>query len=133
MAERTPTYAALLREAIQAAASSRRRLSGELAATTGNEQDSEYRALGKYLAGDETPNPERAAILAVLLEEPRLALVSEVAARRRDRLAELESTVDALRPLLRVGDLQEQLDDLARRVGHLERQARPGSERGSSA
>jgi transcriptional regulator with XRE-family HTH domain len=50
-----------------------------------------------------------------------------------DRLAELEETVEKLRPLLRVGDLQEQLDDLARRVGLLERPARSETERGDPA
>lgn len=85
-----PEYAALLRSAIKDARSSRRKLSFALAAKTGNKQESDYRSLGKYLAGADQPKRERAAILAVLLNEPRLALVSDVGDRRHDRLAALE-------------------------------------------
>jgi hypothetical protein len=90
-------YGTTLREAIEAADTSRRKLSYALAEKTDNKQDSEYRALGKYLRGDETPSPERAAILAVLLGQPELALVSSP---RRDRLAELAATVDRLETAL---------------------------------
>lgn len=89
-------YAELLRQAIEAK-SSRRKLSFALAERTGNQQPSEYRSLGKYLAGDEFPARERAATLAVLLGEPQLAIVPDLRDRRRDRLAELEEEVGRLR------------------------------------
>lgn len=89
-------YPALLRSAITAAGSSRRKLAPEFAAETGNQPDSEYRALGKYLSGDEEPSRDRAAILAVLLKKPELALVSDARARRQDRLTTLEARVAKL-------------------------------------
>lgn len=90
-----PDYPALLRSAIKAAGSSRRALSFQLAEATGNQQSTEYRSLGKYQseAKPETPTRERAALLAVLLKEPKLALVTDLAGRRRDRLAKLEGSV----------------------------------------
>ena len=107
--------AELLRDAIKAGESSRRKLSFQLAEKTGNQQPSEYRALGKYLKGDEAPTKDRAAILAVLLREPRLALVSDAQSRRQDRLGELAKTVDDL--IATVADLKEQVEELQRRPG----------------
>lgn len=89
-------YAALLRELIgdsPGQQKSRRKLSFEMAAETGNRQESEYRSLGKYLEGKETPSPERGALLAVLLRRPELALVPQT---RRDRRAELAKTVEQI-------------------------------------
>lgn len=106
-------YAALLRRTIDAK-SSRRKLSFALANQTGNKQPSEFRSLGKYLAGDELPTQERAARLAVLLEEPLLAIVSGPRDRqRRDRLGELAATVE---------DLTAAVDDLKDQVAELKRQ-----------
>lgn len=93
-------YPELLRASIHAAKSSRRKLSFDLADKTLNQQQSEYRALGKYLKGDEEPSRERAAILAVLLNEPQLALVSDPQSRRQARQTELAETVDRLETAL---------------------------------
>lgn len=86
-------YPEVLRAAMKNAAMSRNKLSYAVAAKTGNKRDSEYRALGKYLSGDEAPSQERAALLAVLLSDPAVAIVSS---HRRDRLAELGATVEKL-------------------------------------
>jgi hypothetical protein len=86
-------YSELLRGAIDAAGSSRRKLSFQLAEKTGNQQASEYRALGKYLSGEEMPSRERAAMLAVLLNEYRLALVSDAQNRRQVRLEDIAEGV----------------------------------------
>lgn len=85
-------YPQILRAAIEAG-SSRRKFSYTLAETTGANQDSEYRALGKYLSGEELPSRERAAILAVLLQEPRLALVPSTGERRGARLESVATAV----------------------------------------
>jgi hypothetical protein len=77
-------YAELLRRTLEAK-SSRRKLSFALAKRTGNQQASEYRSLGKYLSGEELPTRERGAVLAVLLDEPLLALVPDAKERRRHR------------------------------------------------
>jgi hypothetical protein len=90
-------YPELLRSSIDAAGSSRRALSFALAEETDNQQPSEYRALGRYLAGKETPTRERAAILAVLLKQPLLALVTDAKSRRQVRLQEVEAEVAQLR------------------------------------
>lgn len=88
-----PSYPDVLRAAISQT-TSRRQLSIRLAETTGNKQESEYRALGKYLSGEETPSKDRAAILAVLLQAPQVALVPEAQdGRRRYRLEELADAV----------------------------------------
>lgn len=91
-------YPDLLREAIKTADSSRRKLSFDLAEATGNQQASEYRALGKYLSVDdpELPNRERAAILAVLLGNHRLALVSDAPNRRQARLEDIAEGVSEI-------------------------------------
>jgi hypothetical protein len=86
-------YAGTLRAAIDAAETSRRRLSFRLAARKGTKQESEYRSLGRYLKGQEMPEPEQAAILAVELGEPLLALVTPVGERRRVRRATVETLV----------------------------------------
>lgn len=111
-----PAYAETLRAAIKAAGSSRRKLSADFAEQTGNERETEYRSLGKYLSKTkpELPSRERAAILAVLLNEPRVALVSDSKSRRRDRLGELAATVDDL--LATVEDLKNQVATLQRRT-----------------
>lgn len=95
VAAREIDYPTLLRSAIKEAGSSRNKLGPELAAITGNQEDSEYRAIGKYLAGDETPSRERAAILAVLLKKPELALVSDGRARRQNNLADRLERLEA--------------------------------------
>jgi len=107
-------YPTLLRAAIKAAGSSRRKLSYELAKKTGNQQEDEYRSLGKYLSSEkpELPSRERAAILAVLLGEPLLALVNDARGRRSDRLAKVEAELAALREL-RDDDLRGVLARLA--------------------
>lgn len=119
------TYADLLRAAMEEAGASRRKLSSAFAGKTGNQKESEYRALGKYLTGDE-PTPERAAILAVLLGEPRLALVTPAADRRTSRHAELEARVAELEDAL--NKLQRSMKGLAAlpaRVTALEGLERP--------
>ena len=114
------TYAEILRDAIRAAHTSRTKLSFALADKTGNTQKTEYRALGKYLAGTEIPSPDRAAILAVLLADHRLALVNAVAERRRARQAELEAAVD------RIDRILETLVDRVEALEHrAEREDRP--------
>jgi hypothetical protein len=117
-------YRELLRDAIDAAGTSRRKLSYAFAEKTGNQQESEYRSLGKYLDGEnpETPTPERAAILAVLLREPRLALVPR--AIRNGRLQQLAATVDDL--LGAVGELKNEVQDLKGQVAGLQRQRATG-------
>ena len=67
-------YADTLREAMHQKIS-RRQLAKQLADETGSKEASEYRALGKYLAGEDEPSRERAAILAVILQAPGVALV----------------------------------------------------------
>jgi hypothetical protein len=111
-------YPELLRSSIESVGSSRRKLSFDLAAETGNQQPDEYRSLGKYMSKTkpETPSRERAAILAVLLKEPRLALVSEVRTRRQARLAELAATVD---------QLETALEGALTRIEALEARAQP--------
>jgi hypothetical protein len=86
-------YPELLRAAIKTAGTSRNKLSSVFAEKTGNQVKSEYRALGKYLSGDEEPSRERAAILAVLLQEHRLALVSDPQGRRQVRLEDIAEGV----------------------------------------
>lgn len=121
---RPPSYAETLRAAIDAAGSSRRKLSYALADKTGNKQTSEYRSLGKYMADakpgkkPEIPDQDRAAVLAVELKEPRLAIVSPVADRRRGRQAELEARVAELEALANV--VMPQLEELGGRVVALE-------------
>jgi hypothetical protein len=119
-------YPDLLRAAIDAAGSSRRKLSFYLADMTGNKQTSEYRALGKYLSGEEIPSADRAAILAVALTEPRLALVADSRARRQGRLSELEGDLERLRrehesfvraATERMAHLEEDLGTTRRRSG----------------
>lgn len=92
-------YSNLLRDAMDAAGTSRTRLAKDLAARTGNLVRSEYRSLGKYLGGEE-PTRERAALLAALLNDPRLAQVKEMAARQSARRAELEARVAELEKAL---------------------------------
>lgn len=91
-------YPELLRTAVKTAGSSRRKLSFDLAEKTGNQQASEYRALGKYLSDNdpELPNRERAAMLAVLLGNHRLALVSDVQNRRQVRLEDIAEGVSEI-------------------------------------
>jgi hypothetical protein len=117
------SYSQLLRSAIDDAGSTRRKLSFQLAEQTGNQQSSEYRALGKYLSGDETPGQDRAAILAVLLQQPALALVSATQDRRRVRLAELAATVDRL---------ETALEGALTRLEALEARAQPGRRRANA-
>jgi hypothetical protein len=118
-------YRELLRDAIDAAGTSRRKLSYAFAEKTRNQQESEYRSLGKYLDEEnpDTPAPERAAILAVLLGEPRLALVARTG--RNARLQELAGAVDDL--LGTVGDLKAEVQDLKSQVGDLQRQRATGT------
>lgn len=115
------TYGQALIEALERSQYSRRRLSAVIAERTGNKQESEYRALGKYLRGDEIPEQHRASVLAELLGEPQLALVPTSAQRRRGRLGELEAEVARLREILVVAG--EAHDVLVRRVAALEKAA----------
>lgn len=127
MTEPLTTYSERLREAIESAGTSRTRLSVELADKTGNSAKSEYRSLGKYLSGEEEPSPDRAAILAVLLTEARLALVRPVAARRRNHQQQLEARVELIEESLnRLGPDLGALASLPDRVTALERQVPPG-------
>lgn len=114
-------YAALLRKAMEAKGMSRRKLSFAMAARTKNKQPSDFRALGKYLNGTESPSPKNAAILAVELEEPELALVSP---QRRVRLAELAATVGDHQTA--IDALTERLEDLEGRVPRTRRRAAGG-------
>lgn len=109
MAEETE-YGTTLRNAIERT-SSRRKLSFQLAEHTGNKQESEYRSLGKYLRGEDFPSPEKAALMAVLLVDPRVALVERP---RRDRLAE------------RLDKLEVRLAELEDRAGKVEETQRQG-------
>lgn len=113
----------MLRAAIKEADSSRRKLSFDLAEKTGNQQTSEYRALGKYLSVDEPelPNRERAAILAVLLGNHRLALVSDVQNRRQVRLEDIAEGV------AEILDNQRDALDLLRDVLPAKREQRRGA------
>lgn len=124
------SYPERLRAALTAAGISRRKLAPLYAAETGNKPDSEYRAIGKYLAGEEVPEPERAAILAVLLRSPGLALVGAVPSRRRGRQAELEARVERLETALgALGPDLEALETLPERVLALEQQVQPKKNR----
>lgn len=129
MIEERLSYAELLRAAIDNAGTSRRKLSFVLAEETGNQQDSEYRAIGKYLAGEE-PSRERAAILAVLLGDPQLALVTPSGDRRSARRAELEARVADLEEAAE--QLSPYLKELGDRVTALEKRSQPKT-RGSGS
>lgn len=101
-------YKDTLRAAIEKAGTSRRQLSFALADHTGNKRESEYRALGKYLAGDELPSDERAAVLAVQLRDPNLALVER---ERRDGLAVRQQQLDR-----RLTELEDKVEERAQSV-----------------
>ena len=115
-------YGKLLRGALEQAGLSRRKFSVALAERTGNQQESEWRSLGKYLNGEE-PSPERAALIAVMLGEPRLALVEGITARQRVRREALEARVAELEEALEA--LGPQLAEVGRRLSLLETPARP--------
>jgi hypothetical protein len=111
---------------------SRRALSFKLAALSGNKQESEYRALGKYLNDGEMPEPKRAARMARALDAPELANVPGRIERRQVRQAELEARVDDLDQRQRTGieevtarlvGLEERLERLEQRVSHRRRDA----------
>jgi hypothetical protein len=72
---------------------SRRSLSFLLAERLGNQQESEYRSLGKYLSGSEEPGPKKAAAIAEVLETPEVGVVAKT---RRDRLEALERRLEEL-------------------------------------
>lgn len=130
MENQNPSYADMLRAAIDRK-TNRTRLSRALAEKTGAKQSSEYRSIGKYLRGPEQPDKKRAAILAVLLEEPELALVSAVAERRQVRRAELEERVERLeRALNLLGPDLRALATLPERVLALERPAQTKKRQG---
>jgi len=114
-------YSDLLRAALERSGMSRRRFSALLAAESGNTRESEYRSIGKYLGG-EVPLPPRAAVLAVLLGAPELAMVPDGATRRGGRLAELEARVAELEELANRGF--PRLEQLVDRVEALEKPAR---------
>ncbi len=117
-------YREVLRDAMDAAGSSRRKLSAALAERTGNQQTSEYRALGKYLAGDEEPSRPRATILAELLSDERLAEVSDRQDRRDARLASIEAELAALKESRELGTIaiSVRLDDLEADLDELKQQ-----------
>jgi hypothetical protein len=102
-------YGELLRQAIRDSGVSRRRLSFLLADRLGNKQSSEYRALGKYQRGDGTPGPEKARVIAELLQRPEVGVVTTK--NRRDRLADLEHRLEELEE--RVAARQREADVFA--------------------
>lgn len=113
-------YGPMLRAAISRSDLSVRKLAALLAVRTGNKPDSERRAITKYQAGEEAPDPERASYLAELLKAPELAEVPPVPERRQQRLRGLAEAVERL---------ERVVEDLLGRVELLERQAESGSSR----
>lgn len=114
------TYGEQLGAAMKRLPISQRRLSFLLAEQTGNNQESERRSIGKYLKNEGAPEPDRAAILAVLLRAPELALVPDAVTRRRGRLAELEARIAVLEGVSQASlhlldDVIEQVESLSKR------------------
>lgn len=135
MATLRPTvasWAELLRETMTARGISRRRLARMVAERTGNREDSERPAIYRYLKGM-LPEPERAALFAVILDEPRLADVPQEGERRRLRLAEVAELAavneENQRELRRVvesvrSSVQELRNALEARLDQLEQRVR---------
>lgn len=86
------SYAESLRASLEAKDWSQGRLIKELAARTGNNVESEKSAVRSYLK-DARPNPERARILAELLENEDLA---KVPGRRETTAAQIEAHLAGL-------------------------------------
>jgi hypothetical protein len=123
-------YNERLTAALERAGVTRRGLAKALAEREGGEVESKRRNVYKWLAGGE-PEPLRAALLAVILDSPDLAIVQTDG--RSSRVGELEGEVAALTQGLDA--LRKAHGRLLRRVAALEdvpRQAAPGTRRGRS-
>lgn len=112
------SYGARLLAALERAKMPKRRLAAEMAARTGQTLDNERRAIYRYLDGETVPEPDRGAVLAVILDEPELALPPAPLDRRRVRLERLEAEVDALTAALETA--RQVTQDLVTRVEALE-------------
>lgn len=100
-AETRPTvagesYASRLDKALEQSDLSVREVARRLAELTGNPLDDERSAIYRYRKGTE-PAPDRAVLLASILEAPELGTVTPRSERRRGRLAELSDEVAKLR------------------------------------
>lgn len=126
-------YSERFTDALKSSHTPMRTLARAFAEKTGNDIESERPALYLYKKGESEPTPERAAILAVLLSDPSLALVQPQADRRTARRAELEARVAELERAAQ--ELAPYLAEVAARVAALEQRARPrrqGSGNGAS-
>lgn len=119
-------YGDLLTQARQRAGLSKRALGAKLAERAGLDAESGRRAIYKYEKEGEEPERARAAILAVILDEPALALVAEPAVKRQRRRGALEARVEGLEDRQKSG-LAKVTARLARLEGRLKRLEQQGA------
>jgi transcriptional regulator with XRE-family HTH domain len=91
------SYADRLTAALEASDLSVREVAKRLSAKTGTAVEDERSAIYRYKRGEYEPEPDRAVMLALILEEPALAMVTPLGEKRRGRLAELEAEVARFR------------------------------------
>lgn len=92
MAASKSDYAERLDAALKLSGLSARQLAKELAARTGNAVQDERSAIYRYKKTTE-PTPERAALLADILDAPYLRTVTPIAEKRNERVRRLEDEV----------------------------------------
>lgn len=131
MVRQTVPYAERLKAALEVGKAAgdgrpenKRQLAVAVAEYTGNKLDSERRSIYTYFDHTE-PDPDRAALLAVIMRDPSLALVQPQAEKRKARHEELEARVAQLEEI--VNRLSPQMKSLGDRVVALEQRepARP--------
>lgn len=106
------TYAKRLRAALERSSLSKRQVGKLLAEQLGSDKPEDVRsALYRYLKDTDPtePSPDRARILAEILDDPSLAEVTPAAEKRRNRREALEGEVSELKgacvALLRIVEL----------------------------
>lgn len=102
----SPSFAALLREAITDEGLSVKELARRLSAESGTEVESERRGLQRYLKGEVTPEPDKAALIARQLGRPEsaFALSARLQPSLQERLEELVARLDELADEIRKRD-----------------------------
>lgn len=132
MAELAP-YRLRLEAAIERSPLSKRQVGARLAEREElKDAEAGRRQLYKYLdKGEPTePEPERAAVLAVILDAPELALVQPQAERRQARRAELEARVADLEAIAEA--TSPYVAEIAARVTALEQREQPKQQESGS-
>lgn len=105
-----------LRDALLKAGFSQRAFAKAIAAETGGPAEHERRQLLRHLAGENTPDEDRARLYARLLGRPADYFIDEQPTRKVDLLVELHGLVATLTEMIAAAELLSRLEALETQV-----------------